>query len=131
MKRNQIEEGRFSQNARGLGTATREVIYQRAREIAVINGRRPDRVLNSDFAQARRELTGEERLVPEDSAEDKVPEESRWEPNPESTGHHTPPVPAPDEQTFAEQLVEEGVQEAEHDQMLRAAKEAEKRDKAA
>ena len=37
-------------------------------------------------------------------------------------------VPAADEQTFAEELVDEGVEEAEHDQMAEAAREKLPRD---
>jgi hypothetical protein len=120
MKENRIEEGRFIEHAQGLGTVTPAMVRQRARELAVINGRSPHHFLDSDFEQARRELTGEEGLVPEPTAADELPESSRWDPVPESVGQEALKVPAPDEQTFAEKLVEEGVEEAEHDQMVEA-----------
>ena len=129
MKKNPIEKGRFSEHAHGLGTVTREMVLQRAREIAVINGRDESNVLDSDFAQARRELTGEEGLAPEPTKAEELPESERWEPVAGSTGHATPVVPTPDEQTFAEELVEEGVEDAEHDQMVRATRESLKREK--
>ena len=65
MKQNKIEEGRFSQKARGLGTVTEEMVRKRARELALISGRDEKQMLDSDLAQARRELTGEQRLTPE------------------------------------------------------------------
>ncbi len=128
MKQNRIEEGRFSENAHGLGTVTEEMVRKRASELALINGRAPDQVLDSDLDQARRELTGEERLNPEPTAAEEIPEEDRWAGVAGSTGHKAETVPAPDEQTFPEKLVEEGVEDAEQDQMVRATKESLKRD---
>ena len=128
MKQNPLEEGRFSEHAHGLGTVTKGMIRQRARELALINGR-PHHVLDSDLDQARRELTGEERLIPEESAAELLPEENRWEEVPESVGTKAPTVPPPDEQTFAETLVEEGVEDAEQDQMVRATREGLKRER--
>ncbi len=130
MKENRTDEGRFTERAHGLGTVTEEMVRQRASELALIAGR-GDRVLDTDLDQARRELTGEERLNPKTTAAERLPEDARWEDVPESTGERAPTVPAPDEQTFAEKLVEEGVEDAEQDQMARAAKDAARRDKAA
>src|SRR6266481_7288099 len=117
MNGNGTEEGRFTEGGHGLGTVTEEMVLHRAREIALISGRSSHHVLDSDWAQARRELTGQERLTPSPSAAEQIPEEFRWESVPESVGHQAPTVSAADEQTFAEELVEEGVEEAEHDQM--------------
>src|SRR4051794_12985293 len=127
MKKNSIEEGRFTEQGHGLGTVTREMVSKRARELALINGR--EQVLDSDFQEAKRELTREEDLPPEPNAAENLTEDQRWEPVAESVGKEAPKVPAPDEQTFAEKLVEEGVEDAEHDQMTRATREAIRRDK--
>ena len=129
MKRNQIEEGRFSEKGHGLGTVTEQMVRRRARELALINGRSSRQVLDSDLRQARRELTGEEGLTPQASAAEQLPEESRWEPVPESVGHKAPTMPASDEQTFAEKLVEEGVEDAEQDQMVKATRQSLEREK--
>lgn len=126
MKENRIEEGRFTEQGHGLGTVTKEIVQKRAREIALINGRQ--QVLDTDYLQAKRELTKEEHLIPEPNAAEKLPEESRWEPVGESVGKEVPKVPAADEQTFAEKLVEEGVEDAEHDQMTKAAREGLRQD---
>jgi len=122
MKENRVDQGRFTEQGHGIGTVTREMVLKRARELALINGR--DRILDSDFAQAKRELTNEEDLPPEPDAMEKLTEDERWEPVPESVGKEAPKVPASDEQTFAEKLVEEGVEDAEHDQMKRATRES-------
>src|SRR6185436_7676757 len=58
MKQDDIEAGKISRHAQGLGTVTWDMVRARAREIAIINGRTPRTVLPSDFEQARRELTG-------------------------------------------------------------------------
>ena len=127
-EKNQIEEGRFSDHGRGLGTVTEAMVRHRAQELALINGH-PNQVLDSDLKEARRELTGEERVNPEPTAAEQLTEDQRWEPVPESVGHKAPTVPAPDEQTFAEELVEEGVEDAEQDQMVKATRQSLKRDK--
>jgi len=128
MKRERYEEGRFTDHGHGLGTVTEAMVRRRARELALINGRQEDQLLKSDLDQARRELTGEEGLEPEPTPAEQLPEDSRWIGVPESVGHQAPVVPAPDEQTFAEKLVEEGIEEAEQDQMIRAVREGIKRD---
>src|SRR6516162_9052962 len=110
--RNPIEEGRFSNHGQGLGTVTEAMLRHRARELAFVNGH-PNQVLDSDLKQARRELTGEERVNPEPTPAEQLSEDQRWEPVPESVGHKAPTVLAADEQTFAEELVEEGVEDAE------------------
>lgn len=127
MKESRIEEGRFTEQGHGLGTVTKGMVRKRAQELALINGRQ--QVLDSDLEQAKRELTREEHLTPEPNAAERLTEDERWEPVPESVGKEAPKVLPPDEQTFAEKLVEEGVEDAEHDQMTRATRESIERDK--
>jgi len=127
MKKRMEEKGRLSANGRGLGTVTREMVARRAREIAEINGR-PGNMQDSDFQEAQRELTTEDMDQPKTSAEELLPEDKRWMEVPENEGRKVGNLPAPDEQTFAEKLVEEGVEDAEHDQMKRATREAARRD---
>jgi len=124
MKRNQIEEGRIIEHSRGIGTVTRKDVEARARELALINGRSADQVLESDLQQARRELTGEEGLVPAETAAEELPESERWDPTPVSTGHKVGESRQHDEQTDAEKLTEQGLAEAEHDRMVEGTKES-------
>ena len=118
MKQDQIEEGKVSLHFKGLGTVTEEMVRARARELAIINGRSPEKISTEDLAEAKRELMGENAPPPEGAREDSLPESERWDPNYTSSGGKVGTVPAHDEQTDAEKLVEEGVNEAEHDQML-------------
>jgi hypothetical protein len=129
MKQDRNKEGRFTEHGHGLGTVTEEMVRKRAGEIAMIKGRSRHNILDSDYDEAKRELTGEERLVPPATPAEELPEDKRWQPNAESEMHRAPTVPAPDEQTFAEELVEEGVEDAEHDQAAEATKESLKKDR--
>lgn len=105
------------------------MVYKRAREIAVINGRSQNNVIDSDIEQSRRELVGEEGLNPEPTPSEQLPEGERWNVPHGSVGKKARPMPAADEQTFAEKLYEEGVADAEHDQEIEATKEELRREK--
>jgi hypothetical protein len=111
-------------NSTGIGTVTRKMVRERATELALINGRSAQDVSNSDWEQAKRELTGEPDTDPKEAILESAPESERWDPLPGSTGHIVP-VPSVDDEdeagrSFSERLVEEGVREAGHDQMLKA-----------
>jgi hypothetical protein len=125
MKQNRYEEGKFSCQGRGLGTVTEAMVQRRARELALINGRGEDQVLDSDLERARHELTE----GPIGLEEDETPESKRWDPVPGTEPTSPTVVPAPDEQTFAEKLVKEGVRDAEHERMVDATRESLKRDR--
>jgi len=127
MKQNP-NEGRLSDRGEGLGTVTKEMVMKRAREIAVINGRSQNHVLDSDIDQAQRELEGEDEINPPPSASESLPEDKRWDPVPGSEGSQAPTYPAPDEQSVAEKLYDEGVADAEHDQEIEATRDAARRD---
>ena len=129
MKTNPLDEGRITNHSKPLGTVTRGMVLARAREIALINDRSPHEVLDADFAQARRELTGEDEESPQQLAEESLPESERWDPVPGTQGKRAETFPLDDEQTENEKLVQEGVAEAEHDQMLEGSKEEGRRDK--
>ncbi len=101
---------------------------KRAREIAVINGRSQNNVLDTDVDQAQRELEGEDEMQPPATAAERVPEDKRWDPVPGSEGRKAPTEAAPDEQTFAEKLYDEGVADAEHDQEIQATRDQARRD---
>jgi len=128
MKQNRIEEGRLSDRGEGIGTVTKEMVMKRAREIAVINGRSQNNVIDSDVDQAQRELEGEDEINPPLTAAEGVPEDKRWDPVPGSEGNKAPTTPAPDEQTVAEKLYDEGVADAEHDQEIEATRNEARRD---
>jgi hypothetical protein len=128
MKRNSNTEGRISEHFGGLGTVTPEMVQRRAEEIALINGRSSNQVLESDFRQAKEELIGQEPVASADEGNEPLPESKRWDPIPASVGRAATRVEPDDEQAVPERLVEEGVDEAEHDIMVEATREAAKRD---
>lgn len=97
---------------------TREMVERRAKEIAIINGRAPNDFTENDWVQAKHEFLGIQE-VEEIEEEEPVAALTRWDEEPGTSGHHVENETAPDEQTVAERLVEEGVEEANHDQMLK------------
>ena len=132
MNKNPLNKGILTENAVGVGTVTRGMVRERAVELAVIDGRSAQEVLKADWEQAKRELTGEPEMDIQEAVLESIPESERWNPVPGSTGRHTPESLGEDEDSEggseSAQLVEEGMKEAEHDQMLQAARVAQKRD---
>ena len=133
MNTNPLTKGVIAENFKGLGTVTREMVQKRAEELALINGRTDGNVSPSDLDQATRELTGGADIDPQDAELDSVAESER-EDVVGSTGRKLPESTDDEEdsegRSIGEQLVSEGVDEAEHDQMLQAARDAEKEDPA-
>ncbi len=103
------QTGKFIARATPLGTVTQVMVVKRAKEVAVTNGRNGNDYTQDDLDEARRELVG---ISATDAADvDAVaPEAGGW------LGEAV--QPAKDEQTVAEELVNEGVEEATHHQML-------------
>ena len=101
---------------------------QRAAELARINGRRPGQVLDADMDEARRELTGAAGLVPTPTPAEQLTEDQR-EAVPASHERQAPKVLPADEQTVAEQLVEEGAEDAEQEHMSEGTRESQRRDR--
>jgi hypothetical protein len=126
MKTNPLKEGALTENSAGIGTVTRKMVRERAVELAVINGRSAEEVSKSDWEQAKRELTGESDADPKEAILESTPESERWDPLRGSTGHKVPAAASDDEddegRSDNERLVEEGIAEAEHDQMRQATK---------
>jgi hypothetical protein len=124
MREEQGEEGKIIIHSKGLGTVTLGMVRARARELALINGRPTEPLSSLDLEEAKRELLGEPTPPPEGFREDALPESERWDPVSGSEGHQAGTVPAHDEQTDSEKFVEQGMDEAEHDQMVSGTKES-------
>ena len=117
-------------NSTGVGTVTNKMARNQAVEWAVIDGRKPQEVSKSDWGQAKRELTGGSDIDPKQALLEFAPDSERWDPLPGSTGHivTVPSVDGEDDEgrSMGERLVEEGMLEAEHDQMFQFAREQQK-----
>ncbi len=124
MKTAQAQSGKISDHFGGLGTVTRQMVEQRARELAVINGREARDFTESDWVQAKHEMIGDQDQE-EIQEEEPIAALTRWDEEPGTSGHHVENNSPPDEQTVAERLVHEGVEEANHDQMLNGSKSGE------
>ena len=120
------------ENADGIGTVTPAMIQARARELAVINGHGSSGPTEADYQQAKRELTGEEEIDPQEENVEAVPESEGWDPVPGSSGRQAAESLGEDEdaegRSESAQMFEEGINEAEHDQMRRAAEAEQKSD---
>jgi hypothetical protein len=113
-------------NFLGVGTVTRKMVRERAVELALIDGRSAQEASKSDWEQAKRELTGGSDMDPKELLLEAASEGERWDPLPGSSGHIAPvnSIDGEDEdgRGFSERLVDQGMLEAEHDQMLQSAK---------
>lgn len=126
-KRHESPEGKMTEHARGLGTVTPEMVTRRAHEIALINRRPENKPTPEDWQEAKRELT--ESGQPAHDPMDDIPVGKRWDPVPGSPSRRANTFPADDEQTVAESLVESGVEEAEHEQMVEGTRESVRKDR--
>ena len=129
MNTNPLKEGALTENSAGIGTVTRKMVRERARELAVIDGRAAHETSTSDLAQAKRELTGRPDIDPNTAALEAAPESERWNPVPGSTGRKAPTTASEDEDDEGRSdnalLVEQGIADAEHDHMRQASKSPE------
>ncbi len=127
MNPNPLTKGRLEVNATGIGEISGEMVAKRAMEIAVIAGRP---MTKRDSEQALRELTGGDQVDPKQALLESVSEDQRWDRVPGSSGNQSSESASEEEdedgRSEGAQLVEEGIGEAEHDQMLQAALAARK-----
>jgi hypothetical protein len=132
MRKNPLNKGIIMENADGIGTVTPAMVEARARELALIDGRDSSKPTEADYQQAKRELTGEDNIDPQQENLESLPESEGWDPLPGSTGHQATESLGEDEdaegRSESAQMFEEGISEAEHDQMLRAAEADEQSD---
>ena len=119
------------ENAAGIGAVTPAMVEARARELAAINGH-PSQPSEADYQQAKRELTGGAETDPKEENVRSIPESDDWDPVPGSSGRQAAESPGEDEdaegRSESAQMFEEGVNEAEHDQMRQASRADEKGD---
>ena len=119
MKLTRAFHGRISDHFQGIGAASLDRVLDRAREIALTNGRLPNQFTDEDFLQAKRELMGADSSAESD---DPMSALVRWDEPLDARGHPVEKTEAADEQAVVVELIEEGLNEAEHDQMVQGAK---------
>ena len=124
MRKNPLNKGIIMENAAGIGTVTSEMVEARARELAAINGRPSSEPSETDYQQAKRELTGGAEMDPQEESSESIPESDGWDPVPGSTGRQAADSLGAFEdaegRSESAQMFEEGVSEAEYDQMRQA-----------
>ncbi len=106
-----------------VGELSDDDIQRRAEEIAVTKGRDASAVQSDDLVEARAELSGAN--LPDSTAQDEqsIGTLSRDPSEPPAfSGKATPNFSEPNEQDELEHLVLDGVEEAQHDQMVEANK---------
>jgi hypothetical protein len=96
----------------GVGTVTLQMVEARAREIARSDGRAQPNDL--DRTRAREELTGPASHSEKPPTRDEPGRD--WEMPLVSSGEKAPTVRPEDEENIPEQLIQEGIEEADHDQ---------------
>jgi len=132
MRKNPLNKGVIMENADGTGTVTPAMVEARARELALIDGGDSSKPTEADFQQAKRELTGEDDIDPQQENLKSLPESEGWDPVPGSTERQAANSlgEAEDAEGRREsaQMFEKGTNEAEHDQMRRAAEAEQKSD---
>jgi hypothetical protein len=115
--------GKISLHGSGMGVPSPEEVERRAREIALIDERDPDAFTDQDWNQARQELMGAEFNTPPEETPDNADVTEEWNVVAGSKGHRVPRPGTEEEETLGEHLVNDGLEEAEHDQMLEARRE--------
>src|SRR6266436_474982 len=132
MRKNPLNKGIIMENADGIGTVTPAMVEARARELARIDGRDSSKPTEADYQQAKRKLTGEAEIDPQEESSESVPDSEGWDPFPGSTGRQAADSLGEDEdaegRSESAQMFEEGVSEAEHDQMRQASRAQEESD---
>jgi hypothetical protein len=122
-QRDKSGSGKISLHGNGMGVPSPEDIERRAREIAMIDERDPNEFTDADWNQARQELMGVENNNPPEETDENAEVTEEWNVIAETKGHRAPRPDADEEETLGEHLINDGREEAAHDQMLEARRE--------
>ena len=122
MNEAQPPSGKILRGTEGLGTVTSQMIEERSREIACSDGRSQPNDL--DRTRAREDLIGFT------SGSEKVPTREEpghdWQMPLVSTGEKAPTVRPEDDENIPQKLIQEGIEEADHDQRLNSERDRQK-----
>jgi hypothetical protein len=105
----------------GLGEVSQQMLDDRARELARMDGRVDFN--ERDLQQARTELQGFAQPPAPPETAGGAEELVEWDESPAASGHQTPTYQIDDEANIGEVLVQEGVDEAEHSQRVAASQD--------
>ena len=114
--------GKISVHGDGMGAPTEELVEKRAREIALINERNPDDFTDADWDQAEKELLGRASVTAAEDVDEIVDTLSERDEVPGESGRRAG-LAGEDDENLGAHLVEDGIEEAAHDQMVEAAHE--------
>ncbi|MDR3401611.1 MAG: hypothetical protein P4L99_03850 [Chthoniobacter sp.] len=103
-------------HSEGLGTPCAATVRQRAQELAKINGH--EEFNEEDWREAKRELHGGHQTNDTNGDMDMTSAISEHDMVTSSMGHHVENVGLDDQNSMAEELIAEGMDEAVHEQML-------------
>ena len=112
-------KGKILRGTEGIGTVTPEMLEERAQEIARADGRAEANDL--DRTRARDDLIGDT----EKPATDQEPADDWYTPR-GSSGEKATTVRPEDDENIPEKLIQEGIDEADHDQRSSSARTSEK-----
>ena len=114
--------GKISVHGDGMGAPTTELVEKRAREIALINERNPEEYTDADWDQAEKELLGRETITAADDVDEIVDGLADRDEVPGESGTRAG-LAGEDDEMLGAQLVQGGLEEAAHDQMVEAAQD--------
>ena len=109
-------KGKIVRGTEGLGTVTAQMIEERAHEIARGDGQ--NRPNDLDRSSAREELTGATSGLEKPPTREEPGRD--WQMPLVSTGEKAPTLRPEDEANIPEELIQEGVEEADHDQRVKS-----------
>jgi hypothetical protein len=111
---------RLRASSPGLGQGSQIEIEQRAAELAISDGR--GTVSDADLVQAAAELAGGGMSIAAPEADAAAEKVTTWDEPPGQSSHRLPSAATEEEESTGEQLVGNGLEEADHD--TRAAAES-------
>jgi hypothetical protein len=114
------------QHSEGLGVPNADHVRVRAQELAIINGR--SEYNEEDWREAKRELHGGHSAPVDEGEMEMEAIVSGHDMVAGSLGHHVENVISGETESLGEELVAEGMDEAEHERMLLARTEEEPED---
>ena len=115
------QSAKIIQHSEGMGIPCADTVRQRALELAQIDGR--DESNEQDWIDAKRELHGGHEPNDTNGELDMETVISGHDMVASSLGHHAAKLGFDDQDNVAEELIAEGMDEAEHEQMLAARQE--------